>query len=159
CEAELHESGEQFELERGDATFLVRLDRRTDAEAAAEDEVTEVGEDGQLALFDQLPTAPPPEGYRLPELALVPQPPLHRVRRLSYSALALFERCSYRYYAERLAGLRERRPQPSGNEGGGGGLAATEIGDAVHRLLELPAVDLELVREWYPAVSGEEVEG
>jgi len=39
----------------------------------------------------------------------VPPPPLHRVRRLSYSALALFERCSYRYYAERVAGLRERR--------------------------------------------------
>src|SRR5262249_18284637 len=89
-------------------------------------------------------------------LALVPQPPLHSVRRLSYSALALFERCSYRYYAERLAGLRERRSEPSADPGGGG-LAATEIGDAVHRLLELPAVDLELVREWYPAVSDEEL--
>ena len=39
----------------------------------------------------------------------LPPPPLHRVRRLSYSALALFERCSYRYYAERVAGLREER--------------------------------------------------
>ena len=39
----------------------------------------------------------------------MPAPPLHRVRQLSYSALALFERCSYRYYAERVAGLRERR--------------------------------------------------
>ena len=29
-----------------------------------------------------------------------------RVRRLSYSALALFDRCSYRYYAERVAGMR-----------------------------------------------------
>ena len=55
------------------------------------------------------PTAPAPRGYRLPELAPLPAPPLHRVRRLSYSALALFERCSYRYYAERVAGLRERR--------------------------------------------------
>ena len=66
-----------------------------------------------------------------------PSPPLHRVRRLSYSALALFERCSYRYYAERVAGLRERRGvgAPAAI-----GLAATEIGDAVHRLLEL--VDL-----------------
>src|SRR3954449_6944661 len=88
-------------------------------------------------------------GSRLPELAPVPAPPLHRVRRLSYSALALFERCSYRYYAERLAGLRERRPQRDAGAGGNG-LAATEVGDAVHRLLELPAVDLELVREWYP---------
>jgi ATP-dependent exoDNAse (exonuclease V) beta subunit len=44
------------------------------------------------------------------------------------------------------------------------GLAATEIGDAVHRLLEVvdlsapvpPAVDV--VREWYPAVGVEELE-
>jgi ATP-dependent exoDNAse (exonuclease V) beta subunit len=157
CEAELRGSGEQFELERGDATFLVRVDRH--AEAAQEAEPAHVSvltrEDGQLALFDQLPAAPAVRGYRLPELAPVPQPPLHRVRRLSYSALALFERCSYRYYAERLAGLRERRPEAGP---GGGGLAATEIGDAVHRLLELPAADLEAVRDWYPAVSGEELE-
>src|SRR5262249_16910749 len=157
CEAELHDSGEQFELERGDATFLVRVDRHAaEAEGAAPDVTVPTREDGQLALFDQLPTAPAAQGYRLPELALVPHPPLHRVRRLSYSALALFERCSYRYYAERLAGLRERRSEPSADPGGGG-LAATEIGDAVHRLLELPAVDLELVREWYPAVSDEEL--
>src|ERR671931_1234907 len=46
------------------------------------------------------------------------------------------------------------------------GLAATEIGDAVHRLLELvnlqeplPPDDLEaLVRGWYPRVSDEELE-
>jgi ATP-dependent exoDNAse (exonuclease V) beta subunit len=155
CEAELHDSGEQFELERGDATFLVRVDRHTEAEAGAEDEPTHVGDDGQLALFDELPASPAVRGYRLPELVPVPQPPLHRVRRLSYSALALFERCSYRYYAERLAGLRERRPEAGS---GGGGLAATEIGDAVHRLLELPAVDPGLVREWYPTVGDEELE-
>ncbi|HEY2219026.1 MAG TPA: UvrD-helicase domain-containing protein [Gaiellaceae bacterium] len=161
CEVELQESGERFELERGDATFVVRVDRHTESEAVTEDEGPDVdapaGEDAQLALFDQLPTAPAVRGYRLPELAPVPAPPLHRVRRLSYSALALFERCSYRYYAERLAGLRERRPQ-RGAGAGGNGLAATEVGDAVHRLLELPAVDLELVREWYPAVSDEELE-
>jgi ATP-dependent exoDNAse (exonuclease V) beta subunit len=161
CEAELHESGEQFELERGDAAFLVRVDRHTEVDAVTEEEGPDVDaltrEDAQLALFDQLPTAPAVPGYRLPELAPVPQPPLHRVRRLSYSALALFERCSYRYYAERLAGLRERRPQ-AGAGAGGNGLAATEVGDAVHRLLELPAVDLDLVRGWYPGVSDEELE-
>ena len=48
----------------------------------------------------------------------MPAPPLHRVRRLSYSALALFERCSYRYYAERVAGLRERRGAGAGGESG-----------------------------------------
>jgi hypothetical protein len=90
----------------------------------------------------------------------VPVPPLHRVRRLSYSALALFERCSYRYYAERIAGLRQER----GSVPGAVGLAATEIGDAVHRLLEVTdlaapsAPDVEVVRSWYPAVTGEELE-
>jgi hypothetical protein len=90
----------------------------------------------------------------------VPAPPIHRVRRLSYSALALFERCSYRYYAERVAGLRERR----GAVPGAVGLAATEIGDAVHRLLETVDLgnpqppDLGVVRTWYPAVADEELE-
>ncbi|NUT54717.1 MAG: hypothetical protein HOQ03_01870, partial [Thermoleophilia bacterium] len=44
------------------------------------------------------------------------------------------------------------------------GLVATEIGDAVHRLLELvdlsapAAPDVEQVRAWYPAVTDEELE-
>ncbi len=96
----------------------------------------------------------PPAG-----IAAAAAPPLHRVRRLSYSALALFERCSYRYYVERIAGLREER----GTVPGSHGLKATEIGDAVHRLLEL--VDLrapvspgvEPVRMWYPGVTDEEL--
>jgi RecB family exonuclease len=105
------------------------------------------------------PLAPP-----LPALADVAAPPLHRVRTLSFSALALFERCSYRYYAERVVGMRptdERAAAP-----GSPGLAATEIGDAVHRLLEvvnlqepLPPDDLvALVRGWYPSATDEEVE-
>ena len=83
------------------------------------------------------------------------------MRRLSYSALALFERCSYRYYAERVAGLREERGTLPG---GADGLRATEIGDAVHRLLELvdlsaPALpDIAIVRGWYPDVTDDEVE-
>src|SRR5204862_125886 len=162
CEAELDESGEQFELERDEATFLVRVDRNAETEAVMEDEGSDLDaltrEEGQLALFDQLPTAPAVRGYRLPELAPLPQPPLHRVRRLSYSALALFERCSYRYYAERIAGLRQER----GSVPGAVGLAATEIGDAVHRLLEVtdlaaPTVpDVGDVPCWYPAVRAEE---
>ncbi len=92
---------------------------------------------------------------------MIPAPPLHRVRRLSYSALALFERCSFRYYAERVAGM-----QPADSRlalPGESGLAATEVGDAVHRLLELvdlraPAPpDFEQVRAWYPGVTDEEL--
>ena len=48
----------------------------------------------------------PPPAPTLPPLAPPPEPPAYRVRQLSYSALALYERCSYRFYAERLAGLR-----------------------------------------------------
>jgi ATP-dependent exoDNAse (exonuclease V) beta subunit len=159
CEQELQSAGEQFELERDDATFLVRVDRYGHVRGQTPDmapTVTSAREDGQLALFEALPDAPAVRGYRLPELVPVPVPPLHRVRRLSYSALALYERCSYRYYAERLAGLRERRRPRAGAEEAG--LAATEIGDAVHRLLELPAADLELVRGWYPTVTDDELE-
>jgi len=155
------------ELEQGGARFLLRVDRGVDAAKAVtpvEETVTPVDDRGQLALFAEIPDAPMSRGYVLPELVPLPAVPLHRVRRLSYSALALFDRCSYRYYAERVAGLRERRPAT----GVGGGLAATEIGDAVHRLLEL--VDLrepqsfdresavERAKSWYPQATGEELE-
>ena len=147
---------EADELERGDARFLVNIDRW--APQPLEEEPV-AGDEGQLALFAELPTKPIPRGYRLPELAPLPAPPLHKVRRLSYSALALFERCSYRYYVERIAGLREER----GTVPGAHGLKATEVGDAVHRLLEVvdltaPASpDLEIVRTWYPAVTDDEL--
>jgi ATP-dependent exoDNAse (exonuclease V) beta subunit len=145
------------ELERGDARFVLRVHGY---EPDLPAEPVESGE-GQLALFAELPAAPAPRGYRLPELQPLPPAPLHKVRRLSYSALALFERCSYRYYAERVAGLREERGALPGGEGG---LRATEIGDAAHRLLELvdlaaPSLpDMGLVREWYAEVSDEELE-
>jgi ATP-dependent helicase/nuclease subunit A len=153
-----------LEIVRDGARLLVRADRyRPEAARAPEADAPAVDEQGQLELFageelvPLLPLAP-----RLPELAPVPLPPLHRVRRLSYSALALFDRCSYRYYAERVAGMRPE--EAHGTVPGASGLAATEIGDAVHRLLETvdlasPAVpDVEPVRAWYPAVTEEELE-
>jgi ATP-dependent helicase/nuclease subunit A len=160
AEAEVERAAaEPVELERGDARFVLAVDRW-----AARPEVLEaqpVDDAGQLALFAELPAKTAPRGYRLPELLPLPSPPLHRVRRLSYSALALFERCSYRYYVERVAGLREERgtvPVAKGQ-----GLKATEVGDAVHRLLELvdlaapTPVDVEIVRNWYPTVGDEEL--
>jgi len=146
------------ELERGAARFVVSVDRFTPEPAGEHEPVA--AENGQLALFAELPAAAAPRGYRLPELPPLPVPPLHRVRRLSYSALALFERCSYRYYVERVAGLREERPAGAGGEGG---LRATEVGDAVHRLLELvdlarpEAPDAGVVRDWYPSATDDEV--
>jgi ATP-dependent helicase/nuclease subunit A len=163
CAQELAAATKPFELQRDAAAFLVRVDRPVPASEAAPEPVTElvVGEAGQLELFGQLPSAAPAaRGYRLPELAPIPLPPLHRVRHLSYSALALFERCSYRYYAERVAGLHEQRAAVPGAVG----LAATEIGDAVHKLLEVvdlaaPRVpEIKVVRTWYPDVGDDELE-
>jgi ATP-dependent exoDNAse (exonuclease V) beta subunit len=159
CDDELAGTDGPVELVRDGATFLVRVDRCADQPAQLPEEPA-VAADGQLLLFDELPAAPAPRGYRLPELVPVAPPPIHRARRLSYSALALFERCSFRYYAERVAGLGERR----GAVPAAAGLAATEIGDAAHRLLELVDLgeprlpDVELVRAWYPAVTSEELE-
>ncbi|TMK69513.1 MAG: hypothetical protein E6G50_12185 [Actinobacteria bacterium] len=161
---ELERAGtEPVELEREGARVVVRVDRRRpDPEAAAV--AVEEGEE-QLLLFDAnsrggLPQIVPP----LAPLVPVPQPPLHRVRRLSFTALGQFESCSYRYYAERIAGMKatdERLAAP-----GTTGLAATEVGTAVHRLLELvnlqeplPPADLQShVRAWYPGVTDEELE-
>ena len=166
CAAEVAAAGEQpLELEREGARVLVRVDR---GPAPAEQPVSELvpavidGATGQLALFaaGAEPKLPPLAPALAPIQAL-PEPPLHDVRRLSYSALALFERCSYRYYAERVAGMRPARAH--GTVAGQTGLVATEIGDAVHRLLELvdlaaPVMpDLEHVRAWYPAVTDEEL--
>ena len=92
----------------------------------------------------------------------MPDPPLHRVARLSFSALSLFERCSYRYYAERVVGMRPAAwAVGAARRRCRGALHPTEIGDAVHRVLEL--VDLAaparpedlagLVRAWYPAIT------
>ncbi len=149
-----------LEIERGGARVLVRLDR-----FAPEPEAAPVPEAEQLELFAVSENgAAATEAPVLAPLAEAPAPPLHRVRRLSYSALSLFERCSYRYFAERVVGLRPA--DAAGTVPGQTGLAATEIGDAVHALLErvdlrAPAVpeDLaELVRARYPAVTGEELE-
>jgi ATP-dependent exoDNAse (exonuclease V) beta subunit len=157
-----------LEVERDRARILVRLDRFAPTPASADAAAAEPLEPGQLALFDTdgsgdavLPQAPV-----LPALAEIPAPPLHRVRRLSYSALALYESCSYRYYAERVAGMRAG--DAVGSVPGQEGLAATEIGDSVHALLEhldlrdpRPPGDDELratVRGRYPAATGDDVE-
>jgi ATP-dependent helicase/nuclease subunit A len=160
--SELDDVGaEPGEIERGGARLLIRLDRHA-PEAPVEGPAAVVE---QLELFEVTENGgAPPEAPVLAPLTEVPAPPLHRVRRLSYSALSLFERCSYRYFAERVVGLRPA--DATGTAPGQTGLAATEIGDAVHALLEridlgAPIVpeDLEaLVRARYPAVTDEELE-
>jgi ATP-dependent helicase/nuclease subunit A len=154
------------ELERENARLLLRLDRfAPEEETVVEAEVPAVAQDGdgQLELFAANGAgALPPPAPQLPALAEIPDPPLYKVRSLSYTALSEFKRCSYRFYAQRVVGMRPS--DDSGRVPGSTGLAATEVGDAVHRLLELvdlsapTAPDLELVRSWYPAVTDEELE-
>ena len=155
------ESG-PVEIERDGARLLLRVDRFAEEEAPAQPAALE-----QLELFavsangDEALDAP-----TLAPLPEVPEPPLHRARSLSYSAISLFDRCSYRYFVERVVGLwpdeRKLRPVDQGE----GGLAATEIGDAVHMLLEevdlrepaAPAELDELVHARYPDATAEELE-
>ena len=160
---ELEEAGDApIELERNGARILVRLDRYVPVPAEVAPQMPTVE---QLELFEVAENGGGAvEAPELAPLVEVPVPPLHRVRRLSYSALSLFERCSYRYFAERVVGLRPA--DAAGSVPGHEGLAATEIGDAVHALLErvdlrAPAVpdDLaELVGARYPAATDEEIE-
>jgi ATP-dependent helicase/nuclease subunit A len=155
------------ELERGDARLLLRLERYEPGEGVEEPGPeppgVEPAELRQLSLFDSVAHDASPPAPVLPMLEPLPAPPLYTVRSLSYSAISLFERCSYRYFAERVAGMRERRSAGTAT-GGGGGLVATEIGDATHRLLEqvdlgAPAVpDVEQVSNWYPTATDEEIE-
>ncbi len=154
---ELAEAGEApIELVRGDARLLVRLDRYRPEPAGAEPEHEAEAEEGQLALFTALEEiAAPPAAPELPPLVALPEPPLHRVRKLSFTALSLFEQCAYKYYARYGLGMSERPVEGDGTEGRSG----TEIGSAVHALLEeidlaspaVPELEDELVRGFVAA--------
>ncbi len=64
--------------------------------------------------------------------AAAPAPP---VTRLSYSALGEYQRCGYRFYAERVLGL-PAIPEEPGTGAALTGLSATERGIVLHALLE-----------------------
>ena len=69
-------------------------------------------EEGQLVLFEGAGEEIPAPAPRLRELVEIPVPPLARVARLSYSAISLFDRCGYRYYAERIVGMQPAPWEP-----------------------------------------------
>ncbi len=159
------------EAERGAAGVVLRIDRfdpaAEEASVVADADLEESEEAGQLLLFEGAGEDVPPAAPRLRELVAITAPPDRHVARLSYSAISLFDRCGYRYYAERVVGMRPVQWNGWADGTGPAGLHPTEIGDAVHRLLELVdlahPVALEAtmieghVRAWYPTVSDDEL--
>jgi ATP-dependent exoDNAse (exonuclease V) beta subunit len=151
ADEELAEAGEvPIELARGDARLLVRVDRYRADEAPATREEPE--EEGQLALFAALEeVAALPRAPELPPLVALPEPPLLRVRRLSFTALSTFEQCAYKYFARYGLGLSERPVEVEEAEGPSG----TEVGSAVHALLE----EIDLAAPVVPEVEDEQLGG
>jgi ATP-dependent exoDNAse (exonuclease V) beta subunit len=81
--------------------------------------------------IDEGPAAPPADADPMPGAAAAmrvsaPNPPA-----LSYTAIAEYERCAYRYHLQRVIGLPDVDPP-----GGGGDTAAAARGVVVHALLE-----------------------
>jgi ATP-dependent helicase/nuclease subunit A len=149
---ELTQAGDEpIELERGDARLLVRLGRYRPEPAAPEPEL-EGAEEGQLALFTALEevvasqTAP-----ELPPLVALPEPPLYRVRKLSFTALSLFEQCAYKYFARYGLGMSERPAEGDGT----GEMSGMEVGSAVHEALE----HIDLAAPTVPELADEQIRG
>ncbi len=155
ADEELGQAGDvPVELVRGDARLLVRLDRfHPEAPAVMEEVALETEEEeGQLALFTALEEV---AGLRaapeLPPLVALPDPPLHRVRRLSFTSISLFEQCAYKYFARYGLGMSERPVEVEGD----GERSGTEIGSAVHALLE----EIELAEPVVPELEDELIRG
>jgi len=140
-----------LELVRGDARLLVRVDRYRPEEVVVE--VEEEPEEGQLALFASIEELPAlPAAPELPPLVALPDPPLLRVRRLSFTALSMFEQCAYKYFARYGLGMSER---PVEVEEPTGEMSGTELGSAVHALLE----QIDLAEPVVPELEDERIRG
>ena len=90
-----------------------RLGRTSSAPPHA-DWVEGSGDEGQLVLFEGAGEDVPAAAPRLRELAEIPAPastvsPVSRTARIS-----LHDRCGYRYYAERVVGMRPAPWEPGG---------------------------------------------
>jgi ATP-dependent helicase/nuclease subunit A len=158
--AELDAAGDApVELVRGDARLLVRVDRFREADWA--DAPAPEPEPGQLELFATLEQAVTALAPELPPLAALAEPPLHRVRRLSFTALSTFEQCSYKYYARYAIGMKELPVVGTGEAE----MSATELGSRVHELLEEldladpapPDIEDDRIRAFVSAYSESEI--
>src|SRR4051794_17258437 len=159
ADEELAEAGEApVELARGDARLLVRGDRFRPEPGEAEPELSEAGQLELVAAPEEVARPAAPE---LPPLPALPDPPLHRVRRLSFTSLSLFEQCAYKYFARYGLGMSERPVEGEGT----GELSGTEVGSAVHALLEeidlaapvVPELEDELIRGFVTAYCDSEL--
>ncbi len=132
------------DIDVGRARLAVRIARPGAAEQAephAPEPQPEVG--GQLELFSVGGRSVP-----LLEPLAAPEPAAPvALQGLSYSALSLYRRCGYRYFAQRIL----RLPEPE-RERLVEGLDALELGDAVHLELERPDGRW---RALYPAATAE----
>jgi ATP-dependent exoDNAse (exonuclease V) beta subunit len=111
--------------------------------------------DGSLAPAGRrLPIAPPPPP-RPVEPAPASAPPT--VRSLSYTTLAAWKRCGYRFYLQRVLGLPDERPE---QRDAAPGIDARTRGSLVHALLEHDDVDpAALALGWEIELSDEQVAG
>ncbi|MGB0093211.1 MAG: UvrD-helicase domain-containing protein [Solirubrobacteraceae bacterium] len=111
------------------ASLVGERDRSTDAgvQWSIVSPTDAVDEPRTLPAPECSPVAPAPAPPAVPQ---PPEPP--PVATLSYSSLGEYERCGYRFYAERVLGLPPLAPRG----GAGAGLGPTERGILVHALLE-----------------------
>jgi ATP-dependent helicase/nuclease subunit A len=151
ADAEIEAAGDApVEIVRNDAHLLVRVDRYREADWADAPAAEQAEEEaGQLELFAALEQLAAGSAPQLAPLVVPPEPPLHRVRRLSFTALSTFEQCSYKYYARYALGMKEL-PVPGR---GVAEMSATEVGSAVHSLLE----ELDLAAPVVPDVEDERI--
>ncbi len=155
ADEELEQAGDApLELVRGEAQLLVRVDRYRPEPAEAVTVVPDEPEPGQLALFAAVEeVAAPPAAPALPPLVALPDPPLLRVRKLSFTALSTFEQCAYKYFARYGLGMSERPVEVEGD--GTAEMTGTEVGSAVHALLE----QLDLAEPVVPELEDERIRG
>ena len=139
------------EIERNRASLVLRADRYREGDWTEQEVAAAEEEAGQLTLFLAPEDVATPAAPELPALVAPPEPPLFRVRRLSFTALSTFEQCSYKYYALYAAGMSERRVVSVGD----GGMRAVDIGSAVHKLLE----GLDLAAPVVPEIEDERIRG
>ncbi|HET8893767.1 MAG TPA: UvrD-helicase domain-containing protein [Gaiellaceae bacterium] len=150
--AELAAAGDApVEIERNLARLVLRADRYREGDWTEHEVAAAEEEAGQLMLFVAPEDVATPAAPELPALVAPPEPPLFRVRRLSFTALSTFEQCSYKYYALYAAGMSERRVEGVGD----GGMRAVEIGSAVHELLE----GIDLAAPVVPEIEDERIRG